>query len=256
MFGEHRDRPFFDLTAQVEAAAPRVVVDLGCGPGNLTVTLANRWPQAQVLGIDASPDMIERAQAAHDSPNVRFECADVRSWNASGADVVVSNAMLQWVPDHQELLRGWLDQLAPGAWLAFQVPGNFDSPSHALMRDLASASRWRSKLGSALRHTDAVEDPGGYLQLMLDAGYHTNVWETTYLQLLQGENPVLDWVRGTGLRPVLELLDPSEVREFEDEYGAALQEAYPAGPHGTVFPFRRIFCVGRKKNPFQAETAR
>lgn len=249
MFGDHRDRPFFDLTEQVEAAAPRVVVDLGCGPGNLTVTLANRWPQAEVLGIDSSPNMIERAQAAHDTANVRFECADVRNWNATGADVVVSNALLQWVPGHQEQLSAWLDQLSDGAWLAFQVPGNFDSPSHTLMRNLASSPRWRSTLGSALRHTDAVADPGVYLQLMLDGGCRANVWETTYLQLLDGENPVLDWVRGTGLRPVLEVLDPSQVREFEAEYGSALQEAYPPGPHGTVFPFRRVFCVGRKKNP-------
>lgn len=246
MFGDYRDRPFFDLTGQVTAAAPRTVVDLGCGPGHLTVALANRWPQAQVIGIDASPEMIDRARAAHDGANVRFECADVQSFNAAGTDVVVSNALLQWLPGHRGLLATWLDQLAPGAWLAFQVPGNFDSPSHALMRSLASSPRWRGQLGSVLRHEDAVDQPGTYLRLMLDAGYHAEAWETTYVQLLTGANPVLDWVRGTGLRPVLDILGRDDVYEFEAEYGAALQKAYPPGQHGTVFPFRRIFCVGQK----------
>lgn len=247
MFGDHRDRPFFDLTGRIAAAAPGRVVDLGCGPGNLTATLANRWPRAEVLGIDASPNMIERAQAAHDTANVSFQRADVRDWDATGVDVVVSNALLQWVPGHQELLSKWLAQLAPGGWLAFQVPGNFDSPSHALMRELASSPRWRPQLGSVLRHNDAVAGPAEYLQLMLDAGCRADAWETTYLQLLDGENPVLDWVRGTGLRPVLDILGAQDASDFEAEYGAALQEAYPAGEHGTVFPFRRTFCVGQKK---------
>ncbi len=247
MFGDYRDRPFFDLTDRISATAPQTVVDLGCGPGNLTVALANRWPRANVLGVDASQRMIARAQAAHDTPNVRFEQADVRDWRAIGADVVVSNALLQWVPGHDRLLTRWLGELGRGAWFALQVPGNFDAPSHALMRELAASVRWSGQLGAVLRGSDAVAGPEEYLQLMLDAGFSTDAWETTYLQLLQGEDPVLDWVRGTGLRPVLEVLNNDDAGQFESEYAAALRQAYPRGEHGTVFPFRRIFCVGRKR---------
>lgn len=247
MFGDYRDRPFFDLTDRISATAPGKVVDLGCGPGNLTVTLANRWPRADVLGIDSSQEMIARAAAAHDTANVCFEHADVRQWSATGADVVVSNALLQWVPGHDQLLTRWLGELERGAWFALQVPGNFDAPSHAIMRELAASPRWSGQLGAVLRGGDAVGAPEEYLQLMLDAGFSADAWETTYLQLLQGQDPVLEWVRGTGLRPVLEILDSHDARRFEAEYAAALREAYPASGHGTVFPFRRIFCVGRKR---------
>ncbi|GAB3250423.1 class I SAM-dependent methyltransferase [Arthrobacter pigmenti] len=247
MFGDYRDRPFFDLTDRISATAPGKVVDLGCGPGNLTVTLANRWPRADVLGVDSSREMIVRAAAAHDTANVRFEQADARQWAATGADVVVSNALLQWVPGHDQLLTRWLGELESGAWFALQVPGNFDAPSHAIMRDLAASPRWSEQLGAALRGGDAVGAPADYLQLMLDAGFSADAWETTYLQLLQGEDPVLDWVRGTGLRPVLEVLNNHDARRFETEYASELREAYPPGDHGTVFPFRRIFCVGRKR---------
>lgn len=246
MFGDYRDRPFFDLTDRISATAPGTVVDLGCGPGNLTVALANRWPRADVLGIDSSQQMISRAQAANDTANVRFERADVARWQAAGVDVVVSNALLQWVPGHDRLLARWLGELDSGAWFALQVPGNFEAPSHSIMRELAASPRWSAQLGSALRGSDAVDAPEQYLQLMLDAGFSADAWETTYLQLLQGADPVLEWVRGTGLRPVLDILDGDDARRFEAEYAAELRRAYPPGDHGTVFPFRRIFCVGNK----------
>jgi trans-aconitate 2-methyltransferase len=249
-FGDYRDRPYFDLTARVHADAPRHVVDLGCGPGNLTATLAERWPEAEVLGLDSSPEMLARAEHhAAGTANLSFSLADIAAWSPSPqTDVVVSNAALQWVPGHRELLPRWLDALRPGAWFALQVPGNFNSPSHTLMRALAESEAWADRLAGVLRHDDVVGEGAEYLQIMLDAGCDADVWETTYFQLLTGADPVLEWVRGTALRPVLAALPEEDAREFEAEYSARLAAAYPAGPHGTVFPFRRTFAVARKRD--------
>jgi trans-aconitate 2-methyltransferase len=225
------------------------VVDLGCGPGNLTATLAERWPGAEVLGIDSSAEMLQKA-AEHSAraSNLGFAQADIAEWMPSDrTDVVVSNAALQWIPGHPALLAGWLEALRPGAWFALQVPGNFSSPSHVLMRQLAESERWREALGGVLRHDDAVAEPAKYLNIMLDAGCDADAWETTYQQVLQGQDPVLEWVRGAGLRPVLAALPAAEAAEFEAEYSALLSGAYPATSHGTVFPFRRIFAVARKR---------
>ncbi|HET8878522.1 MAG TPA: trans-aconitate 2-methyltransferase [Arthrobacter sp.] len=247
-FGDYRDRPFFDLTGRIHAVSPRQVVDLGCGPGNLTATLAARWPAAEVTGIDSSAGMLSRADA-HAAGNLRFEPGDIAGWMpGADTDVVVTNAALQWVPGHRDLLRRWLAALRPGAWFALQVPGNFSAPSHALMRSLAESEEWAGRLAGVLRHEDVVGAPGDYLDLMLEAGCDADAWETTYLQLLQGPDPVLEWVRGTGLRPVLAALSGPEAERFEGQYAGLLNEAYPAGPHGTVFEFRRVFAVARKRD--------
>ena len=248
-FGNHRDRPYFDLTARIHADHPGHVVDLGCGPGNLTATLAERWPGAEVVGIDSSAEMLQKAEAhGARAANLSFEQADIAEWKPSDrTDVVVTNAALQWVPGHPALLAGWLGALRPGAWFALQVPGNFSSPSHVLMRQLAGSPRWKGTLDGVLRHDDAVAEPAGYLNIMLDAGCDADAWETTYQQVLHGPDPVLQWVRGAGLRPVLAALPPAEAAEFEAEYSVLLNDAYPATAHGTVFPFRRIFAVARKR---------
>lgn len=261
-FGDFRDRPFFDLTSRIAATAPAAVVDLGCGPGNLTATLAQRWPAAKVVGLDSSAEMIAAATeqlltydgatrpgvAGHPGARLSFTAADIAGWAPTAeTDVIVSNAALQWVPGHQELMAGWLAALRPGAWLAVQVPGNFGAPSHTIMRDLAASVRWRDQLDGVLRHKDAVGEPAEYQELFLRGGARVDVWETTYSQLLQGENPVVDWVRGTGLRPVLAALGPVESVEFEQQYAALVRQAYPATEFGTNFEFRRIFMVGEKQ---------
>ena len=247
-FGDYRDRPFFDLTGRIHAHQPHAVVDLGCGPGNLTAPLAQRWPQAKVVGLDTSAEMLAKAAVQAESrPGLSFGLADIAEWTPPAeTDVVVTNAALQWVPGHREMLPGWLAALKPGAWFGMQVPGNFNAPSHVLMRELASSARWSPQLDGVLRGGESVGEPAEYLRIMLDAGCTADAWETTYQQVLSGTDPVLNWVRGTALRPVLAVLSDEEGRAFEAEYAAALRAAYPGTLHGTVFPFRRIFAVAQK----------
>ncbi|MEU3659444.1 trans-aconitate 2-methyltransferase [Streptomyces sp. NPDC032940] len=251
----HRARPFADLLARIPGlpTEPARIADLGCGPGNVTSLLADRWPTARITGYDNSAEMLARAEE-HAGPTLGggrldFAPADARTWTpAEPHDLIVSNATLQWVPGHAERLADWIAALKPGGTLAFQVPGNFDAPSHRLMRDLADSPRRRDRLAGVLRHGDAVLAPEAYLERLTGLGCAADVWETTYLHLLTGDDPVLDWVKGTGLRPVLTALadDPEARDAFIEEYRIALREAYPPGPHGTPFPFRRIFAVAQK----------
>jgi trans-aconitate 2-methyltransferase len=244
-FGGERSRPFFDLTAQVGAVDPGYVADLGCGPGNLTAVLARRWPGATVVGVDNSAEMIAAATAgaAPELANLTFELGDVRDWRPDRpVDVLVCNAVLQWVPDHQPLLLDWADSLAGGGWLAFQLPGNFDQPSHAIIRELAESPDWRGLLADASLNRQA-EDPAGYLELLARPGYQVDAWETSYLHVLPGPDPVLEWTKGTTLRPVLAALDPERATAFVAAYAERLRRVYQPRPFGTIFPFRRVFTV-------------
>jgi trans-aconitate 2-methyltransferase len=248
-FGDERSRPFFDLLARVGADAPEVVVDLGCGPGTLTAALARRWPGAEVRGIDSSAEMIAAAQAqpAADGQRLSFALGDVRDWKPdSRVDVIISNAVLQWVPDHLNVITRWASFLTAGGWLAFQIPGNFDQPSHRALRELASSDRWRPLLAGVALNRQAA-DPAEYLDLLARAGLEVDAWETTYLHVLHGDDPVLDWYQGTGLRPVLAALPPGQTALFLDDYRARMNEAYPAASYGTVFPFRRVFAVATRR---------
>jgi trans-aconitate 2-methyltransferase len=244
-FGGERSRPFFDLISQIDAADPGYVADLGCGPGHLTAVLARRWPGATVIGVDNSAEMIATAtgEVAPELANLGFELGDVRDWRAGRpVDVLVCNAVLQWVPDHRPLLLDWADGLAPGGWLAFQLPGNFDQPSHAIVRELAQSPRWRGPLADAELNRQA-EDPAGYLELLARPGYQVDAWETSYLHVLPGRDPVLEWTKGTTLRPVLAALDPEQAAAFLDAYAERLRQVYTPRSFGTIFPFRRVFTV-------------
>ncbi|MFF5565884.1 trans-aconitate 2-methyltransferase [Streptomyces sp. NPDC012623] len=253
----HRGRPFLDLLARVPeppapAGAPRIA-DLGCGPGNVTVLLADRWPTARITGFDNSPEMLDRARKDYEGPTpgggtLDFRAADATDWTPDEPyDLIVSNAALQWVPGHPGSFSRWIDALTPGGTFAFQVPGNFSAISHTLLADLCDHPRWRERLART-RRAGAVLEPAEYFTRLAGLGCEVDAWETTYLQILHGEDPVLDWVKGTALRPVLTALadDPAEAAEFTTRYRDLLRTAYPPGPHGTVFPFRRIFAVARK----------
>ncbi|WP_329132704.1 trans-aconitate 2-methyltransferase [Streptomyces sp. NBC_01476] len=257
---DHRTRPFHDLLARITAlpggGAPRIA-DIGCGPGNVTVQLATRWPAARITGFDSSQEMLDAAaRYAGPTPGggeLDFEPADATRWTPDGGyDLIVSNAALQWVPGHAERFPDWLGRITPGGVFAFQVPGNFSAPSHTLLAGLCQSPRWRDRLGDGARRHLHVLSPEEYLERLTGLGCEqVDVWETTYLQLLQGEDPVLEWTKGTALRPVLTALgeDRAAVAEFTGQYRELLREAYPAGPHGTVFPFRRIFAVARTAGP-------
>jgi trans-aconitate 2-methyltransferase len=251
-YADERSRPFFDLLGRVHAADPRRVADLGCGPGQLTATLASRWPEAEVRGIDSSAQMIEaadellRSRGQELAGRLSFALSDVRHWQPERpVDVIVSNALLQWIPDHLQLLTRWAGMLSPGGWLACCVPGNFDQPSHAILRELAGSDRWRPLLADVQLNRQSA-DPGQYLDLLARGGCEVDAWETTYQHVLEGADPVLDWYKGTGLRPVLAVLPDAAAAEFLADYGGRVREAYPAAPYGTVLPFRRVFVVARR----------
>jgi trans-aconitate 2-methyltransferase len=265
-FADERSRPFFDLTGRIGATEPDYVVDLGCGPGQLTAALARRWPGAKVEGVDSSPEMISAANemlagsSAAGEPGadgaggmpgagggrLAFRLGDLVDWKPERAvDVIVSNATLQWVPGHVDLLPRWVASLADGGWLAFQLPGNYDQPSHAVLRELAAAPRWRDKLAGAQLNRQAG-NPEEYLDVLARLALRVDAWETTYLHVLVGADPVTEWYKGSGLRSVLSVLGQDDAAAFLAEYGEMVRAAYPAAPYGTVFPFRRVFVVARK----------
>jgi len=247
-YADERGRPFIELLARVGAERPATVVDLGCGPGTLTRLLADRWPAARVSGIDSSPEMIARARDLGSA--VRFEVGDVRTWVdeawPGSADVLVSNATLQWVPGHLDLMPGLVRSVAPGGWLAFQVPGNLDQPSHTIRAELAAEAPYAG-------HTVGVAAPDAhdaatYLAALAGLGCRVDAWETTYLHVLHGEDPVFTWISGTGARPTLQALEaagPGLRAAFEDELKRRLRAAYPEHAHGVVLPFRRVFVVAQ-----------
>lgn len=249
-YSDERDRPFIELLGRVDAARgdaadPSYVVDLGCGPGPLTRLLADRWPDASVLGVDSSTDMVASAQEHAIPGRLDFVVGDIATWQpAKPVDVLVANAAFHWVPEHIDLIPHFVKTLAPGGVFGFQVPDNFTEPSHTLLIDLRMSPRWCDKLGDDKARGASVERPERYLSALVDAGLDADVWQTTYMHVLPGEDAVLEWVKGTALRPVLSALEGDERDDFVAEYAAALRVAYPKQPFGTVFPFRRTFAVG------------
>jgi trans-aconitate 2-methyltransferase len=266
-FGGERARPFVDLARRVEATHGRpgdveTAVDLGCGTGMLTAGLTEVWPKALVIGVDSSAEMLEvgRTAARQDisGGRLRLEEGDLREWRAvEPVDVIITNAALQWVPGHAELLPGLVRSLAPGGVLGLQVPGNHEAPSHALLRETVSDGPWARRLTDLVRGDPegkpAVHTPSEYVDLLFDAGCdHVDAWETTYVHVLDpagehGADAVLLWVSGTALRPFLDALeDDGERQAFRDAYADRLSQAYPRRPYGTLLPFRRVFAVGRR----------
>lgn len=255
-FAVERARPFHDLLAQVPTSDPVDVVDLGCGPGTLTATLLDRWPGTVVHGIDSAPEMIAAAQPLARPGRLSFSLGDISAWRPAPdtVDVLIANASLQWVPGHAELLPGWLAALRPGGCLAIQMPAGGGSAATAVFREIATSPRWAARLTAGVEAVgprsarSPVRDPIWYLDLLARLGASVNVWETTYLHVLRGEDAVLEWFAGTGLRPYLDALrdDRDALGAFRSEVAERLRAAYPRRGYGTVLPFRRIFVVATR----------
>ncbi len=244
-FSGERLRPALDLLARVPAAAPRTVVDLGCGAGNLMPLLRERWPQARLTGVDGSPQMLAQARADH--PQAEFVQADVGAWRpAQPPDVLYSNATLHWLERHDRLFPDLLDALAPGGWLAVQMPRNFGAPSHTAVRDAIASGPWRARLEPHLR-ASPVAEPRHYRNLLAPKAAALEIWETEYLQVLRGDNPVAEFVKGSWLKPFLDRLEEPERGAFEADYRARVLGAYaPEADGSTLFPFRRLFILAQR----------
>lgn len=244
-FEQERTRPVRDLVAAIPAQDVRRAIDLGCGPGNSTEVLAGHCPQAHVTGLDSSEDMV--AAARKRLPGMAFELADIASWNPTKPyDVILANASLQWLPDHAVLYPHLVNQLAPGGSLAVQTPDNLEEPAHRLAREVAADGPWAGKIG-ALQHP-ARHTADFYYQLLLPHCTTVDVWRTTYFHPLAGGAPaVVEWFKGSALRPYLEPLAPDEKAAFLARYLAGVAQAYPALPNGTVLlPFPRLFVVASR----------
>lgn len=247
-FGDHRSRPFHELVARIAADDPRYVVDLGCGPGPLTANLAERWPNAVVEGVDNSPEMLAAAAAYARPGRISFTEGDASTWRPDRPiDVLVSNATLHWVPEHAAVIADLTRHLRPGGWIAVQMPANHDTPIHTLIQQvLRTRPEWAPAAEAVVTARDDVRDPVDYYRLLADAGCTVDAWETTYVQVLPGEDAVLDWAKGTALRPVQRALSTADFETFLGEYAEALRPVYPRTPRGTLLPYRRVFAVAQR----------
>lgn len=245
-FEGERTRPVRDLLAALPMADAKFVVDLGCGPGNSTEVLAARFPGAAVSGIDSSADMITAARKR--LPHARFAVAGIEQWTDAGPfDVILANAVLQWVPNHATLLPELAAKLAVHGALAIQMPDNLDGPAHRAMREIAAAGTWAGKLAAATAERTPIADADWYYRLLRPLCAGVDVWRTTYYHPLQGAAAVVEWFKGSGLRPFLAPLDPADTEAYLTEYRAGIAEAYPTLPDGTVLlPFPRLFMVATR----------
>jgi trans-aconitate 2-methyltransferase len=242
-FEEERTRPVRDLLAAVPRDGARRAIDLGCGPGNSTEVLLDRFPDAAVSGLDSSPDMIEAARRR--LPAVEFEVGSVEDWDAPGPlDVILANAVFHWVPDHAHLFPRLVEKLDPGGALAVQMPDNLGEPSHRLMRQIAAEGPWADQLAAAAGERTEVQTAEWYFRLLQPLCARVDVWRTTYHHLLAGPAEVVEWFKGSGLRPFLAPLDEAQRAAFLGRYEAAIAAAYPPAADGTVLlPFPRLFIV-------------
>jgi len=247
-FTDHRLRPALELLDRVPLAAPKVIYDLGCGSGNVTRHIANRWPDATVYGMDNSQEMLDKA--ASEPSAIQWIVGDVKTWSPEETpDLIYSNAALQWVDGHDTLFPSLISHLAPGGCLAVQVPLSWGAPSHRLMREtLAAGGPDNTPIGDeALRTTVGrkwVDAPEDYYDLLSGCTSSLDIWSTEYIQVLSGDDPVLEWVSGTGLRPILNGLNDADRDVFLSVYRERLRTLYPTRPDGsTLYPFPRLFIV-------------
>jgi trans-aconitate 2-methyltransferase len=245
-FADQRLRPAIDLLNRIDFTDPADIVDLGAGAGNVTRMLKERWPDARVTGVDDSQEMLDKAAAV--APEITWERADLASWRPSKpADIIYSNAALHWLDGHERLFPALLEAVAPGGVLAVQLPRNFSAVSHTSISEAARSGPWRAKLEPLLRPAPVAE-PAFYYGLLAPRAATLDMWETEYLQVMEGDNPVKEWTKGTWLRPLLAALEEPDRSRFEAHYAELVARAYPRRPDGrTLFPFRRLFIVARAR---------
>ncbi len=241
-FGTHRLRPALELLQRIPLTAPEEVVDLGCGPGNITEYLRKRWPGARLTGVDNSPDMLAEAAGAY--PDTAWVTADLHDWQPERpVDVLYSNAALHWLDHHDRLFARLMGLLRPGGVLAVQMPRNFDAPSHTLMFETAVDGPWAETLRGIQRRSP-VADPDFYYDLLTPHASELDIWETEYQQVLSGDNPVPEFTRSTWLKTLLDALQEPLRTQFWEAYRARVLRAYPPKADGhTLFPFKRLFVV-------------
>lgn len=242
-FADHRLRPALDLLARIPIERPRTIYDLGCGPGNITRLLAERWPNATVTGIDSSAEMLFRANK--EAPNISFVNADISEWSAPvPANLLFSNATMHWLDDHRRLLPRLISQLAPAGVLAVQMPCDRNAPCNLLIEETALDGPWHSQLSKVRPVFKSVETAEVYYQILAPLTRQVDIWESVYIHVLEGANPVLEWNKGTALRPYLDLLNESECEAFLEAYASQICLAYPKQSDGrTLLPYRRIFLI-------------
>jgi len=243
-FEDERTRPARDLVAQVPPIAMRKVVDMGCGPGNSTELLVERWPEAQTVGLDSSPAMLDEARRR--LPQAEFVLADAATWIPErGTDLVFANAIYQWVPDHLDVLPRVLEALGEGGCLAVQMPDNLAEPTHRLMREVATNGPWTEKLKDAARLP--LPAPHVYYDALKPFARHVDIWHSVYNHVLADATAIVEWVKSTGLRPFLDPLTPDERTVFLADYTARIAHAYPPTVDGKVLlRFPRLFIVAMR----------
>jgi len=242
-FASERTQPSIDLVSRINLPNPQRLIDLGCGPGNSTAMLRQRWPQAQIVGLDNSPEMIAAATQAY--PEQQWRLADIATWAASTPfDLVFSNAALHWLPDHAHLFPHLFEQVRQGGAFAVQMPAHYQSSVQRVIQEVSRDPAWDSRMG-AVREAHTKESPSFYYEVLQPLAAHLDIWETEYYHVMESPQAIVDWFRGTGLRPYLEALETDEQRQqFEQQVLAGYTRAYPRQKDGRVlFPFRRLFLV-------------
>jgi trans-aconitate 2-methyltransferase len=246
-FKKERSRPFFDLLAQLDDISPRTIVDLGCGTGELTAELAKKWQHAQVVGVDSSPEMLEKSRA-YAGERLRFMTAAMEQWTPSRPiDLILSNSAFHWLNPHEKQIQRIASFVAAGGAFAFQAPNQFKEPTHVIMQEVRNAPEWRPLVGSETPDSYLAE-PMWYIEALSAMGFQASVFETMYYQVVQGDDPVLEWLKGTSLRCILDKLDPGKQERFALECGEKLRAAYPKKESGTLFPYRRMFVIAKRGN--------
>lgn len=244
-FKAERKQPFLDLLAQLGGISPQTIIDLGCGTGELTAELAKKWSQAHIVGVDSSPEMLEKAKPFA-SERVRFELCEIERWSpAEPLQLLFSNSALHWLRPHEDQIRRLAALIAPGGVFAFQAPNQFREPSHMIIQQVRNAPEWKPLIGAGMSDGYLAE-PAWYLNTLQQMGFATRLWETIYYQVLAGEDAVLEWVKGTALRAVLERLSPEQQDRFLGQCAEKFRKAYPKKEGGTLFPYRRMFVVAKQ----------